>query len=66
MSGIFSEPRTIENWIYPFEQSMPQQVQQQDALENQLQAMVRIANKCGLYDAADWLKKELDKPEPKK
>jgi hypothetical protein len=58
-----------QNWMYPFEVELgklPQEPQAQDSLDNQLQAMYRIANKCGLYDAADWLKKKLDKPLEKR
>lgn len=45
-------------YLYSFEKDIVQQTQSQDSLEIQLQALVRIANKCGLYDAADFIIKK--------
>lgn len=37
--------------------AIPQQPQVQDALNDQLAALVGVANKLGLYDAADYLRR---------
>jgi len=38
---------------------VPQQRQRQDALDDQLHDLIYVANKFGMYDAADYLKKLL-------
>ena len=43
-------------------QLMPQQPQRQDDLSNQLLDLRAIANRCGLYDAADYLRNTLNLP----
>lgn len=35
--------------------------QSQNALEHQLRKLVTLANENGLYDAADWLRAQLDR-----
>ena len=37
--------------------TVPRQHQSQQSLNDQLSALVGVANKLGLYDAADYLKK---------
>ena len=41
--------------------SIPQQPQVQSSLNGQLRALQVLAVKFGLYDAADYLRKQLDK-----
>ncbi len=41
-------------------------VQTQYSLTQQLQELVHIANRSGLYDAADWLKTQLEQPAIRK
>lgn len=38
--------------------------QRQDALDDQLISLIEMANRAGCYDAADWLKKQMEKPRP--
>jgi len=42
--------------------SKPKVVQDQRSTHDQLVDLVDIANKNGKYDAADWLKRELERP----
>ena len=35
--------------------------QRQDALKHQLQSLLSMATRAGCYDAADWLKRALEK-----
>lgn len=37
----------------------PQQPQRQDSLRNQLSDLIALANRAGMYDAADWVKQRL-------
>lgn len=37
--------------------AVPNQPQSQAALDDQLRALIAVANKLGLYDAADYLSK---------
>ena len=39
---------------------IPQQPQRQDSTMDQLEDLVAVANQCGMYDAADWLKGQLE------
>lgn len=41
--------------------SIPQQRQRQDALNDQLRDLIPVATKLGMYDAADFLRKLLEK-----
>ena len=40
--------------------AVPQQHQSQQSLNDQLRALVSVANKLGLYDAADYLSQKVN------
>lgn len=41
--------------------SVSKQPQSQAALNDQLRALIQVSNKLGLYDAADYLNKKVNK-----
>lgn len=43
----------------PFTNLFPQQPQRQDSLRNQLSDLIALANRAGMYDAADWVVQRL-------
>lgn len=49
------------NYIKEAMQTVPKQHQSQQSLNDQLRALVDVANKLGLYDAADYLKEKVYK-----
>lgn len=40
--------------------NIPQQPQRQDDVSSQLRDLVEVANRLGMYDAADWLKEKIN------
>lgn len=53
------EPTIIEPWRIEY-MKMNNCPQRQDALNDQLRDLVRVANKLGFYDAADYIKNRLN------
>lgn len=44
---------------------IPPQPQRQDSLHHQLQDLIAVANQCGMYDAADFLRRHTEETERK-
>lgn len=65
MSAPKLPPRLYQR-LHPVIKAIPQQRQTQDVLDEQLFALKIIANKCGLYDAADFLNKFIVPPDKNK